>query len=139
MPLSAKKKARIKAMGGRVTTVEEWLDLTPEEIAVIDMKIRLGEELKAHRLKKKLSHRLKKKLSQLRAGRQDPEDQPGTSVEAGEWPGHARSAGSISPGPRRLYGRGGACDLRLNAPLRGTYTRSFRTGTEPVQQGGQKR
>ena len=41
MPLSAKKKARITAMGGRVTTVEEWLDLTPEEVAVIDMKIRL--------------------------------------------------------------------------------------------------
>ncbi len=55
MALNAKKKARIEAMGGKVTTVEEWLDLTPEEVAVIDMKIRLGEELKACRRKKKLS------------------------------------------------------------------------------------
>ena len=52
MPLSAKKKDRIKAMGGRVTTVEEWLGLTPEEVAVIEMKIRLGVELKARRRQK---------------------------------------------------------------------------------------
>ncbi len=69
MPLSAKKKARIKAMGGRVTTVEEWLDLTPEEIAVIDMKIRLGEELKAHRLKKKLSQARVAKILKTSQGR----------------------------------------------------------------------
>ena len=49
MRLSAEKKVRIKAMGGTVTTVEEWLDFSPEEVAVIDMKIRLGEELKARR------------------------------------------------------------------------------------------
>ena len=49
MTLSAKKRARIEAMGGRVTTVEEWLDLTPEEVAIIDMKIRLGERFKAQR------------------------------------------------------------------------------------------
>ena len=55
MSLSAKKKARIKALGGRVTTVEEWLDLSPEEISVIDMKIRLGEEIKARRRQKRLS------------------------------------------------------------------------------------
>ena len=55
MPLDPKKRARIEAMGGRVTTVEEWLDITPEDVAVIDMKIRLGEELRARRRKKKLS------------------------------------------------------------------------------------
>ncbi len=38
-----------------MTTVEEWLDLRPEEVAVIDMKIRLGEELKARRRQKRLS------------------------------------------------------------------------------------
>ncbi len=43
--LSPEKKARIKAMGGRLTTAEEWLDLTAEEVAVIDMKIRRDEEL----------------------------------------------------------------------------------------------
>ena len=55
MPLSAKKKARIKAIGGRLTTVEEWLDIAPEEVAILDMKIRLGEELKARRRRKRLS------------------------------------------------------------------------------------
>ncbi len=38
-----------------MATVEEWLDLRPEEVAVIDMKIRLGEELKTRRRKKRLS------------------------------------------------------------------------------------
>ena len=42
-------------MGGKVTSVEEWLDLTPEEVAVLDMTIRLGEELKARRRQKRLS------------------------------------------------------------------------------------
>ena len=55
MPLDAKKRARIEGMGGRVTTVEEWLDLTPEEVAIIDMKIRLGEELRTRRKMKRLS------------------------------------------------------------------------------------
>lgn len=69
MPLSAKKKDRIKAMGGRVTTVEEWLVLTPEEVAVIDMKIRLGEELKARRRKRKLSQERVAKILKTSQGR----------------------------------------------------------------------
>lgn len=69
MPLSAKKKARIKAMGGRVTNVEEWLALTPEEVAVIDMKIRLGERLKARRRKKKLSQVRVAKILKTSQGR----------------------------------------------------------------------
>ena len=69
MLLSAKKKARIEAMGGRVTTVEEWLDLTPEEVAVIDMKIRLGEELKARRRKKRLSQERVAKILKTSQGR----------------------------------------------------------------------
>ena len=52
-------------MGGRVTTVEEWLDLSPEEVAVIDMKIRLGEELKARRRKKRSSSKLSAPHSNL--------------------------------------------------------------------------
>lgn len=69
MPLSAKKKARIKAMGGQVTTVEEWLDLTPHEVAIIDMKIRLGEELKAQRKKKRLSQEKAAKILKTSQGR----------------------------------------------------------------------
>ncbi len=69
MPLSAKKKARIKAMGGTVTTVEEWLDLTSEDAAVLDMKIRLGEELKAHRRKKRLSQERVARILKTSQGR----------------------------------------------------------------------
>lgn len=69
MPLSAKKRAQIESMGGRVTTVEEWLDLTPEEVAVIDMKIRLGEVLRAQRRKKKLSQQRVAKILKTSQGR----------------------------------------------------------------------
>lgn len=69
MSLSAKKKARIKAMGGRLTTVEEWLDLSPEEVAVIDMKIRLGEEIKACRRQKGLSQERVAKILNTSQGR----------------------------------------------------------------------
>ena len=69
MSISAQKKARIRAMGGRVTTAEEWLDLTPEEIAVIDMKIRLGEEFRSHRLSKQLSQDRAARLLKTSQGR----------------------------------------------------------------------
>lgn len=69
MAISAKKRARIKAMGGRVTTVEEWLDLSAEEVALIDMKIRLGEELKARRRQKNLSQEEAAKLLKTSQGR----------------------------------------------------------------------
>ena len=69
MSLSAEKAARIKAMGARVTTVEEWLDLSAEEVAIIDMKIRLGEELKAQRKTKRLSQEKVAKLLKTSQGR----------------------------------------------------------------------
>ncbi len=69
MPLSTKKSARIEAMDGRVTTVEEWLGLSPEEVAVIDMKIRLGEELKTRRRKKKLSQERVARILKTSQGR----------------------------------------------------------------------
>ena len=55
MSLRAKKKARIREMGGRITTVEEWLDLSAEEVTFLDMKIRLAEAVKARRRARKLS------------------------------------------------------------------------------------
>jgi predicted XRE-type DNA-binding protein len=69
MPLTAKKKARIEAMGGRVTTVEEWLDLAPQEVAILDMRIRLGEELKARRRASKLSQQGVAKILKTSQGR----------------------------------------------------------------------
>ena len=55
MALNAKKKARIRELGGRITTVEEWLDLSAEEVAFLDMKIRLAEALKVRRRERRLS------------------------------------------------------------------------------------
>jgi predicted XRE-type DNA-binding protein len=69
MSLSPKKSARIKALGGRVTTVEEWLGLSSEEVAIIDMKIQLGEELRALRKKKRISQQQAAKLLQTSQGR----------------------------------------------------------------------
>lgn len=55
MKLSVKKQARLREMGGRVTRVEDWLDLTPEEVAYLDMKIRLAEAVRARRRGRRLS------------------------------------------------------------------------------------
>ncbi len=81
MSLSAKKIARIEAMGGRVTTVEEWLHLTPEEVAIIDMKIRLGEELKAQRKTKRLSQEKAAKLLKTSQGRVSKMEKGQASLE----------------------------------------------------------
>ena len=69
MPLSPRKKARVKEMGGRVITAEEWLDLSPEEVAIIDMKIQLGQELKDLRKRKRLSQEKAAQLLQTSQGR----------------------------------------------------------------------
>ncbi len=69
MPLSKQKKARIRAMGGRITSVEEWLHLTPEEVAVLDMKIRLGGEIKARRRRQRLSQQRAAKILKTSQGR----------------------------------------------------------------------
>ena len=69
MSVSRKKKAKVEAMGGQVTSVEEWLELTPEDVAVIDMKIRLGESLRDRRRRKRLSQEGVAKILQTSQGR----------------------------------------------------------------------
>jgi DNA-binding transcriptional regulator YiaG len=49
------KKERLEAKGWRVGTVEEFLELSPEEAAYIEMKLRLSENLRARRKRRKLS------------------------------------------------------------------------------------
>lgn len=61
--------ARIAAMGGRVTTVEEWLGLTPDEVAVIDMKIRLGQEFRDRRVRSGLSQESVARILKTSQGR----------------------------------------------------------------------
>jgi len=49
------KRKKIEKAGWKVGSVEEFLDLTPEEAAYIEMKLALSKSLKERRLKKNLS------------------------------------------------------------------------------------
>jgi len=69
MSVSEKKRARIKEIGGEVTMVGEWLDLSEEDVAIIDMKIQLGEELRILRRKKCLSQEMAAEVLHTSQGR----------------------------------------------------------------------
>lgn len=69
MSISKEKRARIKAMGGEVTAVGEWLDLPAEDVAIIDLKIQLGEELRSLRKKKSLSQEMAAEMLHTSQGR----------------------------------------------------------------------
>jgi hypothetical protein len=43
------KRARLEAHGWKVGTVAEFLDLTPEETALIEMKLALSDSLRVRR------------------------------------------------------------------------------------------
>ena len=49
------KRDRLEKKGWKVGTVEEFLDLSPEEAAYIEMKLRLSEGLRRKRKRRKLS------------------------------------------------------------------------------------
>ena len=69
MPLGDKNIDRINVVGGKATTVEEWLALSSDEVAVLDMKIRLGEEFRARRRKNNLSQESAAKILKTSQGR----------------------------------------------------------------------
>ena len=50
--MNAKKIKRLQAKGWRVGTAEEFLDLSEEEAAYVDLKLTFGENLKKHRQQK---------------------------------------------------------------------------------------
>ncbi len=47
------KRARLEKKGWKVGTVEEFLDLSPEEAAYIEMKLRLGQSLRTRRRRRR--------------------------------------------------------------------------------------
>lgn len=53
--MKASKRKKLEDAGWRVSTTEEFLGLTAEESAYIEMKLALSEALKEARAKKKLS------------------------------------------------------------------------------------
>ncbi|MEQ8314637.1 MAG: helix-turn-helix transcriptional regulator [Gammaproteobacteria bacterium] len=53
--MKATKRKKLEAKGWKVGSVEDFLDLTPEEMAYIELKLSLSNSLKERRAKKKLS------------------------------------------------------------------------------------
>lgn len=55
MTMDKRKKKMLNKKGWKVGTVAEFLDLSAEEFAYIEMKLALSEKLKERRLHKKLT------------------------------------------------------------------------------------
>jgi ribosome-binding protein aMBF1 (putative translation factor) len=53
--VKASKRKKLEKAGWRVSSTDEFLDLSPDESAYIEMKLALSEKLKQERVKKKLS------------------------------------------------------------------------------------
>lgn len=53
--MDAEKKRRLAEKGWTSTSVQEFLDLTPDEMAYIELKLHLSRELKARRHEKGLT------------------------------------------------------------------------------------
>lgn len=53
--MRASKKAKLASRGWRVGDTREFLDLSPEEAALIELRLKLAEGLKARRMRKRLT------------------------------------------------------------------------------------
>jgi len=53
--MDARKRARLGAAGWRVGDAADFLDLTPAERALVEMRLALGRSLKARRQKQRLT------------------------------------------------------------------------------------
>ena len=53
--MKAARKKRLESAGWRVGTAGEFLGLSPEESQLVEMKLALGESLRRHRMKKRLT------------------------------------------------------------------------------------
>lgn len=76
--MNNKRQKELEAKGYRVTSVSEFLDLTPHEEAVIETRLALSNELKQRRLNAKVSQqRFAKRLktSQSRVAKMEAGDE----------------------------------------------------------------
>ena len=53
--MNPEKRKRLEAAGWKVGTVREFLDLTDEEAALIELKLDLAKAVKAERIRRKLT------------------------------------------------------------------------------------
>jgi DNA-binding XRE family transcriptional regulator len=77
------KKDRLEKRGWRVGTVEEFLDLSPEEVTYIELKLHLSENLRQRRKRKKLTQQDLARLiksSQSRVAKMEGGD-PSVSID----------------------------------------------------------
>jgi transcriptional regulator with XRE-family HTH domain len=81
--MDAIKRQRLEEAGWKVGTADEFLELSPEESALLDVRLKLGQHIKQLRVKQKLSQKtLAKRLgsSQSRVSKIEAGD-PSTSFE----------------------------------------------------------
>ena len=77
------KRKKLAAKGWKVGTVEEFLELTPEEATYVEMKVVLSESLRAQRMKAQISQvELARRIrsSQSRVAKIESGD-PGVSID----------------------------------------------------------
>src|SRR3972149_2336849 len=53
--MDVKKRERLRAKGWKVGSVDEFLDLSPEEAAYVELRLALSESVRELRLRKKIS------------------------------------------------------------------------------------
>ena len=81
--MKASKRKKLEEKGWKVSSADEFLELTPEEIAYIELKLSLSQTLKKKRLKKKISQIQLAKLmksSQSRVAKMEAGD-PSVSID----------------------------------------------------------
>jgi len=81
--MKASKKAKLESKGWTVGSAEEFLDLSSEEVAYIEMKLALSEKLKERRQRKRMTQAQLAKLmrsSQSRIAKMEAGD-PSVSID----------------------------------------------------------
>ena len=81
--MKTSKRKKLEENGWKVSSADEFLELTPEEIAYIELKLSLSQKLKKKRLKKKISQIQLAKLmksSQSRVAKMEAGD-PSVSID----------------------------------------------------------
>lgn len=71
------KQERLKAKGWQIGSADDFLELTPEESAYVDLKLRLSDSLRKRRAQEKLSQKELAKLvksSQFRVAKMESGD-----------------------------------------------------------------
>jgi len=53
--MNSAKRKKVESAGWRVGTADEFLGLSPEEARIVEMKLVLSENLRRHRLKRRMS------------------------------------------------------------------------------------